>query len=203
MRVVGARTAVIGGEIEGTQPADRIVMQFRPRLAFVVSFALLAGGIVVAGCASAAPPPMAPSTKAASPPSSEITTSSQSFCDLVCERAQIVPRPADGPDYNLTATANANTVLEAMHDDLLSCYKKRVAANPEAHGFITVDIVIDQDGRVRTVETTGGAILGEGTMGCLVQRIRRASFDPPHGGGTLRIHVPFSLRRVAPGDQSL
>lgn len=29
-----------------------------------------------------------------------------------------VPRPADGPDYSAKATANANAVLDAMHDDL-------------------------------------------------------------------------------------
>jgi len=39
------------------------------------------------------------------------------------------------------------------------------------------------------------------TMSCLVERVKRASFEP-HNGGTLRIHVPFSLRRVAPGDET-
>ena len=135
-------------------------------------------------------------------PATEITAKTQTTCDLVCERAQIVPRPADGPDYHEKATANANTVIEAMHEDLLACYKKRVAANPNAHGFITIDVIVGPDGRVRDVETTGGAVLGETTMSCLVQRVKRASFDPPHNGGTLRIHVPFSLRRVAPGDET-
>lgn len=92
--------------------------------------------------------------------------------------------------------------LRARADRLLACYKKRVAANPNAHGFITVDIIVDPDGKVRNVETTGGAILGDATMSCLVQRVKRASFDPPHNGGTLRIHVPFSLRRVAPGEET-
>lgn len=184
-------------------------MHARATLTVAASFALLVATGTTVGCASPGPPktPAAavpnPETTAATPASPEITTSSQSFCDLVCERARVVARPADGPDYNEKATANANAVLEAMHDDLLSCYKKRVAVNPDAHGFITVDIVIDQGGHVATVETTGGAILGDSTMGCLVKRLRSASFDPPHGGGTLRIHVPFSLRRVAPGDSSL
>ncbi len=173
------------------------------------SISLLASTLAIAACATA-PPPKAASevgtttTNMSTPaPTPEVTASSVSFCDLVCERARLEPRTTDGPDYHEKATANANSVLEAMHDDLLACYKKRVAVNPNAHGFITVDIVIDQDGRVRNVETTGGAVLGDGTMGCIVKRIRRAEFDPPHGGGTLRIHVPFSLRRVEPGDQSL
>jgi hypothetical protein len=123
-------------------------------------------------------------------------------CDLVCERARVVPRPADAPDFHAKATEDANAVLDAMHDDLLACYKKRVAVNPNAHAFITVDIVIAPDGRVRTVETTGGALLGDGTMSCIANRIKRGAFAAPHGGGTLRIHVPFSLRRVAPGEET-
>ena len=166
-----------------------------------------AGCIALVACSPAASPPLlavaVPTSAEAKPaPTTEITANTQTTCDLVCERAQIVPRPADGPDYHEKASANANTVIEAMHEDLLACYKKRVAVNPNAHGFITVDVIVGPDGNVRDVETTGGAVLGETTMSCLVQRVKRASFDPPHNGGTLRIHVPFSLRRVAPGDES-
>ncbi len=53
------------------------------------------------------------------------------------------------------------------HGDLLACYKKPVAVNPNAHGFITVDVLIEADGKVAQVETTGGAVLGEGTMACM------------------------------------
>jgi hypothetical protein len=170
--------------------------------------------VVFAGCASTPPAkdPEAPipkitsatmtSTVIPTPPESEIIASTQTTCDLVCERAHIVPRPVDNPDYTEQATANANAVLEAMHDDLLACYKKRVRVNPQAHGFITVDIIINAQGRVQNIETTGGAILGDATMGCLVKRIRLGTFDPPHDGGTLRIHVPFSLRRVSPGEET-
>jgi hypothetical protein len=37
-------------------------------------------------------------------------------------------------------------------------------------------------------------------MGCIVHRIERGTFEPPHGGGTIHVRVPFSLRRVAPGE---
>jgi hypothetical protein len=171
-------------------------------LASALGIAALATALACTSTATPQPAiaPPSPSPKVA--PAAEVTANPVTECDLVCERAQIVPRPADGPDYHAKATDNANRVLEGMHDDLLACYKKRVAVNPNAHGFITVDIVIDPEGHVRDVETTGGAILGEGTMGCIVQRIKRGSFERPHGGGTLRIHVPFSLRRVAPGEET-
>jgi hypothetical protein len=166
--------------------------------------------IALLGCASALPKePVATTTTTAATTAiaknaggSEVTADPVTECDLVCERAQAVARAADEPDYSRQATANANAVIEGMHDDLLACYKTRVAVNPNAHASITVDIVIDPSGRVRTVETTGGAVVGNGTMSCIVQRIKRASFEPPHGGGTLRVHVPFSLRRVDSGEET-
>jgi hypothetical protein len=202
-------TARCGAPGRGTaraKPRRMDLGRLAPSLPRLVVFAALAGCAAPAQPLAAAPvtaPSAAPASASPESKSAEITANAQTECDLVCERAQIVPRPADGPDYHEKATANANLVLEGMHDDLLACYKKRVAVDPDAHGFITVDIVIDPTGKVRAVETTGGAVLGDGTMSCLVERVKRASFEPPHGGGTLRIHVPFSLRRVAPGDQTL
>lgn len=124
------------------------------------------------------------------------------MCDLVCERAQVAARPNDEPDYRVKVTLDANKVIEAMQGDLLACYKKRVAVKPSAHGFITADLLVGPDGHVQSVETTGGAVLGDATMGCIVKRLKSATFAPPHGGGTQRISVPFSLRRAAPGDET-
>jgi outer membrane biosynthesis protein TonB len=146
------------------------------------------------------PPPAEAQSLGVTSAEEEVTADEQPICDLVCEQARIVPRPADTPDYTARATGNANAVMASMQDDLSACYTKRLRVNPEAHGFITVDVVIGEDGRVRSVETTGGAILGKRTMDCIVRRIQRASFDPPHGGGTLRVHVPFSLRPHATED---
>ncbi len=122
-------------------------------------------------------------------------------CTLYCELPQMLPRAPD-PDYTQAEIDNVNVVLASMGDDLLACYKKRLRVLPNAHGFITVDIVIGDGGTVRGVETTGGAILGDKTMSCLVHRIERGTFEPPHGGGTIHVRVPFSLRRVVPGEEA-
>jgi hypothetical protein len=158
--------------------------------------------VVFAGCAASTPA----KTPVMTPASTTTTNGDVALaepiveCNLVCERAQFLTHPVESPDYNAQSAANANQVLEAMHGDLLACYKKRVAVNPNAHGFITVDILVEANGKVERVETTGGAVLGEGTMTCIVDRIKRASFDPVHGGGTQHIRVPFSLRRVTPDE---
>lgn len=136
--------------------------------------------------------PVESSSVAAPVPSAE--------CELYCEPPQMLPRAAPAPDYTQREVDDANAVLGSMRDDLLACYKKRLRIRPEAHGFITIDILIGDDGHVRNVDTTGGAILGDTTMGCIVHRIERGTFEPPHGGGTIHVRVPFSLRRVAPGE---
>jgi hypothetical protein len=143
------------------------------------------------------------SADGAAPSGSEATKAEGPVvCDLVCERARVVRRERDAPDYHARATEDANRVLAAMGPDLLACYQKRVTVDPRAHGFITVDIIVGPDGRVIDVETTGGAILGKGTMDCMRRRIEKGVFEPPHGGGTLRIQAPFSLRRLAPDEEA-
>jgi hypothetical protein len=161
----------------------------------VLPLVLVAG--FVAACSAPRPASTATtastltSTNAETPPAIASTE-----CELVCETAQITPRPSDSPDYHAQAVANADRVFATMRDDFLACYKGRLRAAPNAHGFITVDVLVGPDGRVLSVDTTGGALLGERAMACIVDRIKAATFEPVHGGGTRRIHVPFSLRRV-------
>lgn len=180
-----------------------------------VRFAVLPLLVAAQACASAPPraaePPTEPEAaelatpepapdSTAEPEAVQVTADQQTVCDLVCERPQVMPRPSDGPDYEAKASENVNAVLEAMQPDLYACYTKRIRVNPKAYGFITVDLLIGQDGKVRKVETTGGAILGEGTMDCIADRMKKAEFEPPHGGGTMHVHVPFSLKPAEDGD---
>lgn len=156
---------------------------------------LLTFALAACGSRQGAPPVVTQSAAVAPAPENKAE------CDLVCERAELAVRPAEQTDYSVRALANVNATLESMHPAMLACYKTRVSVSPNAHAFITMDIVIGADGRVASVETTGGALLGEGTMSCITDQVRRATFDPPHGGGTLHVHVPFSLRRVALGEE--
>jgi hypothetical protein len=105
--------------------------------------------------------------------------------------------PEESADYYTTqAVEKANATLDAMHEDLLACYTARVKVYPNAHAFLTIDIVVGPTGGVQTVETQGGALLGDGTMKCIVDRIKRGEFAEPPRGGTMRLQVPFTLRRV-------
>jgi hypothetical protein len=118
-------------------------------------------------------------------------------CKLRCEAPRMIPRVAPEPDYTQHEIDNATDVLSSMNSDLLACYKQRLRVNPKAHGYITVDILVGSDGRVHKVDTTGGAILGDQTMTCIVHRIQQGVFDAPHGGGNIHVQMPFSLEVVA------
>jgi hypothetical protein len=185
-----------------------------------VVFPLLPMVVLFAGCA-AAPPSSGMSTKvalpgaaapessgsdnlSAQPTTASSTSAGPAMCDLVCEGARVVSheiKPEESADYyTVQAVKHADEVLNAMHDDLLACYTTRLRGKPKAHGFITVNIVIGPAGNVQGIETQGGALLGNAAMTCIVDRIKRGQFDPPHGGGTMRLEVPFTLRVVAPDE---
>lgn len=172
--------------------------------------ASLVGVCLVLGCSSAQRPPAAPAASSPQPeapadPSPGTSDSSDPGaveCKLHCEVPRMVPRVAPEPDYTQREIDNATTVLASMSDDFLACYKKRLRVNPKAHGFITVDVLVGSDGHVRKVDTTGGAILGEPTMACIVHRIEKGVFEPPHGGGNIHVQMPFSLRVVSDDDDT-
>ena len=168
---------------------------------------LFATTVAFACAIGCSPPPQVPRVK--SPESSAATAGSAPSteasgtggrCELVCKGASLVHHeipPDESADYYTNqAVDRANETLNAMHDDLLRCYEARVKAYPKAHAFLTIDIVVGSEGHVQTVDTQGGALLGEPTMRCIVDRIKRGEFAPPPRGGTMRFEVPFTLRRV-------
>ena len=157
-----------------------------------VVLAILVAGVLTA-CATKAPPPPTQTTSAAltavEPAESAEADPATIGCELVCDGARI-----DGADHHAVAVADADRVIAAMHDDLLACYKQRLVTHPRAHATLTFDIVLEPEGKVRRIETTGGAMLGEKALRCMTDRLERGTFAPVHGGGTLRVHVPMTFR---------
>jgi len=107
---------------------------------------------------------------------------------------------ADSETFTIRETRNADAIVASMHDDFLACFKKH-ARTARSGETISLDILIGSDGKVKDVAGTsapGLALVRE----CILRRVREANFDPPHGGGTLRIHVPEALRVEAPDGSS-
>jgi hypothetical protein len=151
--------------------------------------ALLA--ILLAACRPIVPPTMSTPTNESTGVATELAAA-ETATATTTPTATAAPT-LNTPDYWQEENNTANAVLAGMQGDLLACYRKRLVASPNAHGYITVDIHVAPDGHVLDVETTGGAVLGRDTMACIIRRIEKGSFEPPHGGGTREIVVPISL----------
>jgi hypothetical protein len=48
-------------------------------------------------------------------------------CDVICGGTQV----ADSTDYSAREAADADRVLDSIHDDLLACYKARIRVAPQ------------------------------------------------------------------------
>ena len=107
---------------------------------------------------------------------------------------------ADAETFTIRETKNADAIVASMHDDFLACFKKH-SSTAQSGETISLDILIGPDGKVKEAAGTsapGLALVRE----CILRRVREATFDPPHGGGTLRIHVPEALRVEGPDGSS-
>jgi len=123
-------------------------------------------------------------------------------CVLNCGSAVAASLEIPKPEYHVDEAQNADAVFSTMHDDLLACYRARVAVSREAHATLAVDVLVAPDGSVRTVDATGGAALGDRTLRCIKSRIQRATFAPVRGGGTLRVKIPLTFALRDPNDDS-
>lgn len=158
--------------------------------------------VLLSACAGRQPPPREARATTTSAALAAEAPPEPAACEVECDGASVVSKSVriDAPDYHAAAVANANHVVASLHDDLLACYRKRLTVNPRARGLVTLDIVVEETGRVRRVEPTGGATLGDGTVQCLAKRMERATFAPVRGGGTLRLQVPLTFRLLGPGE---
>jgi len=167
--------------------------------------ALLLASAIGLSCSSAYAPSQ-PITPAAAPApvrteaaAADADAGAPEVCEVVCEGAQVSAGPAgglvvvDAESHTRAETENANAVMEALNDELLACYRSSVRRSPRGEGQITFDILVGSDGRVRRIDADAGASLAL-AKDCMEKVIAGAVFAAPHGGGTLNIRIPFSLR---------
>src|SRR5688572_12016203 len=143
------------------------------KLSLVAPFALLFAAVLFA----CSPRPIGPSAPVApASPASVVATAR--------ERAPAI----ETNETRLEREAAA--VFRAMQKDLLGCFARAAAG---AHAFITVSVVLGDDGIARDVATTGGARVGRAAMTCVERRVAQARFPAPRAGGTARLSVPFAF----------
>ncbi len=128
-------------------------------------------------------------------------------CVVHCEGAQMASvkggsiAVADADSKSKAELENANAVLAEKNDALVRCYRPRLRAAPGTEGTVTFDVLIGSDGHVLKIDPHGGEKLGT-VDECMMKVIQESVFAPPHGGGTLTIRVPFTLRAQSPDEST-
>jgi outer membrane biosynthesis protein TonB len=157
-----------------------------------------------------APPPSPTSiaeTPAATVASAEADDPAAPKCTVRCEGVQMATvkggsfAVADADSKTKAESENANAVLNEKNDDLVRCYKAVARVSPGTQGTVTFDVMIGADGKVVKVDPFGGEKLGA-VKTCMMKVIQGAEFAPPHGGGTITIRVPFTLKVQSPDEST-
>lgn len=100
---------------------------------------------------------------------------------------------SDAPDDDAQAERDAAEVFRSTHADLLWCVARGRVTPPDAVIDVAIAVVVAPDGRVRSVTTKGGEVVGSAALTCIARRLARATFSPPRGVGARTIHVPFAF----------
>lgn len=91
--------------------------------------------------------------------------------------------------------ANASQVVAGMGAGFRRCYNLGLAEDAHMKGSVRVTTKIGPGGEVVSAVPTGGAGLSEAVIACVVERITKASFVAPDGGGaTVVIPITFTSK---------
>jgi hypothetical protein len=97
-----------------------------------------------------------------------------------------------GPINMSAPVANAERTIAGLRPSFKSCYQKGLANDPSMAGKLIIAIDIAPNGDVQSVSKAGGAGLAPDVEQCIMNKVKRASFDAPGGGGS-KLQVPVTF----------
>ena len=103
------------------------------------------------------------------------------------ERLESLNRTLGGPG-RLPEDAVRQTIGRSV-GGLKACYERSLRSSPTLSGGLTVEIEVDDEGRVISASATNNEV-GQEVSECVVGRLRSLRFPAPAGGLT-RLACPF------------
>jgi hypothetical protein len=111
------------------------------------------------------------------------------------ERLPDGPRCSPPKDAQPPSVSNVSSVVAGMAADFRRCYNQALREDPNFQGSIRIRAKIASAGDVTFVRTLVPASYPERMILCLMDRVFRARFAPPQGGGaTIIIPVTFTTQ---------
>jgi hypothetical protein len=158
----------------------------------------LGAAVVVASCGSSTPPPAPASAAASSDPTP--SPASDSTPTPASALAPFTPAvvPTGGSvligEINAPKTFNPRPTVEALSSQLVGCYNKSRAADPDLRGKVTLQININEAGAVLSVDAAPGGHANSPSLIMCIGDVMKAGAHFPKPGGTAIVNTPLVFR---------
>ena len=113
-------------------------------------------------------------------------------------RPKIVPHTPPGDLAKIPKEVVANVVRGRM-SDVRRCYEAALARKPDLAGRLTVEFLIDAQGKVSSAKLASSDLGDSETEKCILGVFERLVFPKPKGGGVVMVRYPVIL---SPADDS-
>jgi len=154
----------------------------------------LAAAVVVVSCGSSTPLPASTSA----PPASDSTPTPDTPAPTPAAPALAAPVPTGGSvligEINAPKTFNPRPTVEALSSQLVDCYNKARAADPDLRGKVTLQINVNEAGAVLSVDAAPGGHANSPSLVMCIGDVMKASAHFPKPGGMATVNAPLVFR---------
>ena len=102
-------------------------------------------------------------------------------------------QPAAAPDAGPPSRDVIDAVVRSHFGEIALCYRQELARRPGLAGRVLVEFVIEEDGRVYEAQVASSDLASDQVHECIVQAIRRWSFEEVPGEDRVVVRYPFVL----------
>jgi hypothetical protein len=105
------------------------------------------------------------------------------------------------PKPSVTGALDPGVVTRVIHRNLRQieyCYEAEAVAHPKTGGTLTLEVVVDGDGSVKTAHVTESSLGRENVHACLTSRAKTWVFPPPKGNTAATVTLPLVLKKEDP-----
>ncbi len=82
-------------------------------------------------------------------------------------------------------------VVRRHQNEIRYCYERELQRDPNLHGRIAVQWIIDGTGQVARATIQDSTMANSNVENCIIVRVRRWRFPEPRGGGIVRVTYPW------------
>ncbi|HEY3819890.1 MAG TPA: AgmX/PglI C-terminal domain-containing protein [Polyangiaceae bacterium] len=160
------------------------------------AFLRLAVAAAIVSCGSSTPPPASSPAATGSEPTPSAASGSAPAPALA------TPAPAPVPtggsvligEINAPKSFNPRPSIEALSSQLVDCYNKARAADPDLRGKVTLQINVNEAGAVLSVDAAPGGHANSPSLVMCISDMMKASAHFPKPGGMATVNTPLVFR---------